>query len=373
MSFNTPIWDDGRWPGLPGLDADVETDACVIGLGGSGLTCVSELLAMGRRVIGIEAGQVGGGAAGRNAGFLRAGTAEFYHDAITTTGHRRALRIYEMTLEELHRISEQVKGGVRFVGSLRLAMSEEEHIDCARQREAMRDDGLPVKNYNGPLGQGIFIPGDASFNPLARCRALAYRVMRDGAFLFENTRALRFMGDEVSTPRGRIKCQRVVVSVDGGLETLVPELADRVRTARLQMLGTAPTREVELVCPVSARYGFDFWQQLPDGSLAVGGGRDRAMDAEWTASSEPTASVQEYLDGIVRDTLKVSAPITHRWAASVSYTKTGLPVLTEVRPGLWVTGGYSGTGNLLGAICARAAARAAFGEPTELATLLAQP
>jgi gamma-glutamylputrescine oxidase len=161
--------------------------------------------------------------------------------------------------------------------------------------------------------------------------------------------------------------------VDGGLETLVPELADRVRTARLQMLGTAPTREVELVCPVSARYGFDFWQQLPDGSLAVGGGRDRAMDAEWTASSEPTASVQEYLDGIVRDTLKVSAPITHRWAASVSYTKTGLPVLTEVRPGLWVTGGYSGTGNLLGAICARAAARAAFGEPTELATLLAQP
>jgi glycine/D-amino acid oxidase-like deaminating enzyme len=328
---------------------------------------------MGRRVIGIDAGQVGGGAAGRNGGFLRAGTAAFYHDAIKTIGRERALRIYEMTLEELNRISEQTKGTMRFAGSLRLAMSEEEHIDCAQQREAMRADGLTVKNYNGPLGRGIFIPGDASFNPLSRCRALAYRTMRDGALLFENTRALSFRGDEVSTPRGRIKCQRVIVTLDGRLETLVPELAGRVRTARLQMLGTAPTNDVEVPCPVSARYGFDFWQQLPDGSVAVGGGRDRSMDTEWTASNEPTAFVQEYLDGIVRDTLKVRAPITHRWAASVSYTKTGLPVLSEVRPGVWVTGGYNGTGNLLGAICARAAARAAFGEPAELATLLAEP
>ena len=373
MLLNTPIWDDGRWPGLPSLDADLETEVCVIGLGGSGLTCVSELLAMGRRVVGIDAGPVGGGAAGRNAGFLRAGSAKVHHDAVAAIGHRRALRIHEMTAEETHRIAEQAKGTVRFVGSLRLAMSDEEHIDCARQREAMRDDGLPVKNYNGPLGRGIFVPGDASFNPLARCRALAYRAQHDGALLFEQTRALWFMGDEVSTPRGTIKCERVIVAVDGRLETLVPELAGRVRTARLQMLATAPTREIEVPCPVSARNGFDFWQQLPDGSIAVGGGRDRAMNEEWTGSGEPTPFIQEYLDGILREQLKVRAPITHRWAASVSYTTMGLPILSEVRPGLWVIGGYSGTGNLLGAVCGRAVARAAHGEPSELASLLAQP
>jgi len=322
-------------------------------------------------VIGIDAGAVGGGAAGRNAGFLRAGVAAFHHDAVGALGRRRAARLYELTMEEMHRVAEQARGGVRYVGLLRLAMSDEEHIDCARQRDAMRDDGLPVKNYNGPFGRGIFIPGDASFNPLSRCRALAYRVMRDGAILFEQTRALRFSAHEVATPRGTIRCERVIVAVDGRLDALVPELSGRVRSARLQMLGTAPTTEVALTCLVSARYGFDFWQQLPDGSVVVGGGRDRALEAEWTASNEPTVVVQDYLDGILRERLQVRAPITHRWAATVSYTGTGLPVLEEVRTGVWAFGGYCGTGNLLGALCGRAAARAACGERPELLALLA--
>jgi hypothetical protein len=59
----------------------------------------------------------------------------------------------------------------------------------------------------------------------------------------------------------------------GRLESLVPELAGTVRTARLQMLATAPTREIDIPCPVYARYGFDYYQQLPDGSVALGGER----------------------------------------------------------------------------------------------------
>ena len=66
----------------------------------------------------------------------------------------------------------------------------------------------------------------------------------------------------------------------------------------------------------------------------------------------------------------MTAPITHRWAANVSYTFTGLPVLAEVRPGVWVLGGYNGTGNAVGALCGRAAARLASGDTTEFARLL---
>ena len=79
---------------------------------------------------------------------------------------------------------------------------------------------------------------------------------------------------------------RVIVAVDGRLESLVPELAGTVRTARLQMLATAPTREIDIPCPVYARYGFDYYQQLPDGSVALGGGRDKAFDEEWTTANE---------------------------------------------------------------------------------------
>jgi glycine/D-amino acid oxidase-like deaminating enzyme len=53
----------------------------------------------------------------------------------------------------------------------------------------------------------------------------------------------------------------------------------------------------------------------------------------------------------------VQAPITHRWAATVGYTHDGLPVVSEVRRGVWAVGGYSGTGNVIGALMGRGIAR----------------
>jgi gamma-glutamylputrescine oxidase len=367
---NTPVWDDGAWRPLAAQNSDLSTDVCVIGLGGSGLTAISELLELGRRVVGIDAADVAAGAAGRNGGFLLGGTADFHHDAVAAIGHARALRIHQLTLEEIRRIAEQAPGTVRFQGSLRIAESDEEFADCARQREAMRADGIPVEDYTGRFGRGLFFPGDAAFNPLARCRALARKNIAGGAELFSRTRALSFSANEVVTEHGRIHCERVIVAVDGRLELLVPEMAGAVRTARLQMVGTAPAREIEIPCPVYARYGFDYYQQLPDGSIALGGGRDKAVDEEWTANNEPTAFIREYLESVLRDKLRITAPITHHWAANVSYTSTGLPVLAEVRPGVWVIGGYSGTGNAVGALCGRAAARLASGDSTEFARLL---
>ena len=367
---NRPVWDDGAWTALPRLDRDLTADACVIGLGGSGLSCIDELLAMGRTVVGIDAEDVASGAAGRNGGFLLAGTADFHHDAVTALGRARAVRITELTLEELMRISAQAPGVVRITGSLRLASSDDEFADCARQRDAMLADGFAVTDYDGPMGRGLSIPGDASFNPLARCRALTTTLHADGAQLFSRTASHKFGGGVVHTAAGRVRCDQIIVAVDGNLEKLFPELAGTLRTARLQMLATSPTTEVNIPHPVYARYGFDYWQQLPDGSIALGGGRDKAMEEEWCDDHSPSAFIQDYLTSVLRDTLKVSAAITHRWAALVAYNSTGLPVLAQVRPGVWVAGGYSGTGNLMGALAGRALAHAAFGEQTEFGSLV---
>jgi glycine/D-amino acid oxidase-like deaminating enzyme len=62
--------------------------------------------------------------------------------------------------------------------------------------------------------------------------------------------------------------------------------------------------------------------------------------------------------------------VTHRWAASVGYTSDGLPVLEEVRPRVWALGGYSGTGNIVGSLCGRAAAALVCGERSPWAELL---
>ncbi len=59
------------------------------------------------------------------------------------------------------------------------------------------------------------------------------------------------------------------------------------------------------------------------------------------------------LESFLRESIGVLAPITHRWAASVSYTTDGKPVLEEVRKGVFVIGGYNGTGNIIGALYGR--------------------
>lgn len=370
---NVPVWDEEPWTGLPRLEGEVRADVCVVGLGGSGLTCVGALREMGATVVGIDAGPVAGGAAGRNGGFLLAGLAAFHHDAAAALGRARAAHLYRLTLDEVHRIARETPEAVRLTGSLRIAASAEEEADCRAQMEAMRADALAVEAYEGPEGRGLLFPTDGVFQPLARCRILARRVSEGGARLFERSPVLSLAGGEVRTGGGRVRCGAVIVAVDGALDRVLPEVAGRIRTARLQMLATAPAPEVRFPRPCYARWGYEYWQQLPGGRIALGGFRDRGGDAEWTHDHHPSAPVQDELERFLREGLGVRAPITHRWAASVGYTPTGLPLLDEVRPRLWAAGGYSGTGNVIGALCGRALAELAVHGSSELADAFTAP
>ncbi len=357
QEVNRPVWDDGNWAGLPRLERDLGADVCVVGLGGSGLAAILELLRLGKKVVALDAGRVAGGAAGRNGGFLLAGTAAFHHDAVAALGPERARALYQLTRDELTRMLGETPEAVRRGGSLRIALSEEELEDCQKQLEAMRRDGLPVEPYTGPEGEGLLFPEDAAFNPLARCRTLARWAVEKGAELFERSPAVHIGGNEVRTPSGRVRCESVIVAVDGRLEQLLPELGDKVRTARLQMLATAPTDELRVPRPVYLRYGYEYYQQTPEGRIALGGFRDRGGPLEWTENAEPDEEVQERLERFLREHLGVQAPITHRWAASVGYTSGILPVFEEVRENVWALGGYNGTGNVIGAILGRGAAQ----------------
>ena len=376
VADNMPVWADrgGRGPSFPRLTSHTDAEVCVVGLGGSGLACVGELLANGvepSRIIGVDAGTVASAAAGRNGGFLLAGTAEFYHDAIVSFGHERARRLYEMTIEQIDVMAGETPDAIRRTGSVRIADSDDELSDCERHLDALRADGFPGEAYAGPEGRGLLVPTDCAFDPLRRCRTLACRASDAGVRLFEQTPVVEVREGQVITEGATVRCNHVIVAVDGKLKRLVPELASRVRGVRLQMLATAPTTEVRVPRPVYARWGYDYWQQLDDGRLVLGGFRDVGGDSEWTDDATPSEKVQQLLETFLRKRLNVSAPITHRWAATVSYSMDGLPILAETQPGVIVTGAYSGTGNVLGAICGRGAARLALGRHAEIAKLLA--
>jgi gamma-glutamylputrescine oxidase len=367
IELNSPAWGENlAAQPLPTFADRAQADVCVVGLGGSGLSCIHELLRLGQRVIGLDAHTVGGGAAGSNGGFLLAGSAAFYHDAVASLGRDRTRAIYQLTLDEMDRISTEAPNIVHRGGSLRIARSEAEERDCELQLAAMRADGFSVNPYDGHEGRGLLFPADGSFNPLARCRVLAQRAVELGASLYEQSRAISFADGEVRTANGSVRCKHVIVAVDGNLERVLPELTGRVRTARLQMLSTGPVTEIHIPRPVYSRWGYDYWQQLPDARVVVGGCRDRFADAEWTSDTSPSRDVQQCLEVILRETLGILQPIRNRWAASVGYSSGILPIIDQVRPGVWAIGGYNGTGNVIGAIYGRMVAQLAVTGASEL-------
>lgn len=357
-----PAWDDDpTWSPPWALDGDAHCDTCVIGLGGSGLVAVHALLDAGVDVIGLDMDDVGAGAAGRNGGLLLAGIAHFHHDAIRLLGHELAHRWYVDTLRELDDVFASMPTLTRRTGSLRIAHDDAEVVDCRHHLAALRRDGFPAEWYEGPEGEGLLLPTDGVMQPLARTRHLARTAIARGARLHARTAVWGIRGGRVVTEGGTVHARTVIVAVDGALERLLPELAPHVRTARLQMCATAPTREITLSRPIYRRFGWDYVQQRDDGSLLLGGFRDACLDDEWTHDATPTAAVQGHLEGWLRAGLGVSAPVTHRWAARVAYTHNGAPICRVVRPGVFAIGAYSGTGNIVGALCARRAVAWAIG------------
>jgi glycine/D-amino acid oxidase-like deaminating enzyme len=368
-----PVWQTGGPPTVrPPLAGHAEADVCVVGLGGSGLAAAAEAVRLGRSVVGIDAGGVGCGAAGRNGGFLLAGAPDFHHAAVERLGRERAVAVYRLTLAEIGRTPT-----ARLVGSLRVADDAAEQADCAAMLDQLRADGFEAEWYEGPEGVGVLMPGDGAFDPLARCAVAADAAAAEGARLFERSPALSVEANRVTTPEGVVECGAVVVAVDGGLERVLPELAGRVRTARLQMLATAPVDRAVAPRPVYARWGYDYWQQLPDGRVALGGCRDRFVEQEWSFEAVPTAEVQQCLDRLLRERVGVEpgeAAVERRWAGCAAFTATRMPVCELVRPGVAAAGGYCGTGNVLGVLCGRAAVRLALGEKVgDLAPLLSAP
>jgi gamma-glutamylputrescine oxidase len=367
-----PIWEEGAAPvlGLGPLQGDLEAEVAVVGLGGSGLTAVGELCARGVDTVGLDAGGIASGATGRNGGFLLAGLADFHHVAIGKLGRDRAIACYRATLEELERIFELTPEAASCAGSLRVSASQDEEHDCEAQYAAMAASGLPVERYSGPEGRGLLFANDGILQPFLRCQILARRALEGGARLFVGSPVTSFAPGRLFAATGSVACRSVLVCVDGALEQLVPVLKRSVRSARLQMLATAPVAEAVASRPVYRRFGLDYWRQLATGEVVLGGCRDVGGDDEWTTRAVPSETVQRALDELLTSGLGLDAEVTHRWAGVVGFTDDRLPLVREVAPGLYVAGGYSGTGNIVGTLAARGLVGLALDGHSELAELL---
>ena len=61
--------------------------------------------------------------------------------------------------------------------------------------------------------------------------------------------------------------------------------------------------------------------------------------------------VEERLEALVERLVGYPPAVTDRWAGLWGTTPDLMPLVGEVRDGVWVAGGYSGHGNALGLAC----------------------
>ncbi len=362
-----PYWLDALARRYAPLEADERVDVAVVGGGVTGLACARALAEAGVRVRVLEAREVGSGASGRNGGFALRGLAVSYDDL-------RESALWRLTDETLARIAELAGDAFRPVGSLNLAVTEEERDRAQREHDALAGDGFAVEWVDAAelppvlrphfLG-GVFHPGDGLLEPGRWTRRLARLAEEAGAAIAENTAATALAATSVRTGRATVAADHVVVATDGYTRGLVPELDAAVTPARNQMLATSPLPERYFEPAVYARSGYDYWQQTREGRIVIGGWRDADLEREFTASEEVTNVIQGRIEAFLERMLGAVPEITHRWAGLIGLTPDRLPLVGPLpgRDGVWVALGYSGHGNVLALACGELVAQAVLGRP----------
>ena len=253
------------------------------------------------------------------------------------------------------------------MGCLRVTWEPEELEHARVQYEAMRADDLPAEWVDeadlpaivrrpGRVGRVLAArrhdaPGALGARLLARDRGARRAHLRAQP----SARAARDAATAASQSAGggTVHAQRVVVAADGALPQLVPHYAPSVRTKRLHMVATAPIAERVVPCAIGARWGYETCSSDPTAA-------SRSADSPiTTASAQPTPTrrassrrppMHAVSSAFLRDDLGIDAPITHRWVGLVGYSRDQRAFVGAVpgHDGLFVAGGYNGTGNLNG-------------------------
>jgi len=310
-----------------------------------------------------DARRVAEGASGRNGGFALRGGAMSYDRAREWLGHDRAAEYWRLTELALDRLATLAGDALRRTGSLRLAADDDERDEIRAEFEALGEDGF-VAEWRTSLIRGrfpaaTFYPDDAAVQPARLVRRLAQVAAEAGAAIVEHHRVETL--DE-------LEAQHVLVATDGYPSGLLGTLEGLIIPTRGQMIATAPIPEVLFECPHYGRHGFDYWQQTPDGRILAGGFRDFALESEFTADEVTTPTIQGALDTFVAELVGHPIEVTHRWAGIFGLVLDFLPVVGRVPDSdrVWVAGGYSGHGNVLGFLCGDLVANAMLGDPHPL-------
>ncbi len=346
-------------------------DCVVIGGGYLGASLCYWLARAGANVVLLERNFSAYGATGRNGGFVSIGPTEAYPDAIERLGYETAKEVLQVTLESrdlLRQVlaDEEIACDYRECGHLSLALNETQQHALSRHGDALRLEGVAThvlerkevqERIATPLGPdiigGLFTPEVALVHPVRLVRGLLKVAQRYGARIVK-ANALSLTSEStsisISTTQGIIHSRQVIIATNAWIGNLLPFLEHTVVPVRGQVLAYAPLAPVFFTgLGVNMTGHGEYWQQAPDGTIILGGGRAAAPHSDvGIRESTPTQEVQQAIEQVFPRLFPALSGLSviQRWAGLMAFTSDYLPIADQVpeMSGVWVVGGFSGHG-----------------------------
>jgi len=346
-------------------DLPQRCDAVVVGGGYTGLMAAAELAKGGVSTFVLDSGAMGAGCSGRNGGQVGTTIKPSFEKLSASYGHDRAVAIKKVGIDAYAALRDLVASEALDVDWQEdgrfLAAHSDAHFDSLCKTLTNQPQGAAVPyqmvskaelpDYLGSPSYvgGALYPMAASVQPTKLVTALADRAQQAGATLCANTPVTKLTplgsGIRVTTDRGDILADKVLVATNGYTSKLTPWLRRRVIPIASAIIATEemdPGLIRQLIpggrAVVDTRKLVVYFRASPDGRRILFGGRASVWDL-------PPAKAAPRLVDMLRfiypqlDTIKTS----HAWSGTVAYTFDELPHV-GVHKGIHYAMGYCGSG-----------------------------
>lgn len=344
----------------------IQCDICVVGGGISGLSTAYWLNKLDPQldIVVLEKSTLGSGATGRNAGFLTCGSVEHFNRMVSKHGLEQALEIWRFSEDNLQLLKQEIIGSdpasIQFLqrGAFSLAAQANEMEELKAVAELMRKNNIPVEILDAPqvsqrLGASGFVGGikyidDAEVNPIRLLKRIA---SKNKARMIENAEVKEILVDGservVVTSGLEVRCSIVSLCMNGYSASLSSWFADKIFPTRGQIMMLEPVAPF-MEGPCYANFYLDYFRQLENGSLLIGGFRQLEADTEKGYSDHTTEKIQRALHDFVIKHLPQyqDAKVSHRWAGVMGFSVDGEAMVGSLPTDqqLFFCGGFTGHG-----------------------------
>ena len=375
------------------LPGETDVDVAIIGGGLTGLWTAYYLLERepGIRIAVLEKEIVGFGASGRNGGWCSAlfpastASLERLHGREQALAMRRAMIA---TVDEVGRVTEAegIRCDFERGGTVAFARSEVQLAAALAEVEEARAYGVDdlrmldtVPAAANALGAS-FDPACARLHPAKLVRGLARVLEAKGVALYEQTEVLGFEAHRVTTARGAVRAQHIVVATEGYGATMA-ETRRRILPLYSLMIATEPLSDTVWE-QIGLAHGQTFTdyrhllvygQRTADNRFAFGG---RGARYHWGSaireSYDRVPSVFEHLRVTLSELFPqaADAAITHSWGGPLGVPRDWHATASFDRAsGIARAGGYVGDGLSTTNLAGRTLADLLTGRETELTAL----